>query len=118
MLLPGFLDDAECNELIDLAQPLLSESLPERTVRESTGGSSPDEPPADVVSEHVAETAFIPRGAERPDHSETLHNVMQRVHDLIGVPPDHGETVQVHRYGGVDGLRNIHAAADNTLLCA
>jgi hypothetical protein len=117
VLLPGFLDDAECDELMDLAQPLLRESSPERT-REGTSHSSSDDLSADMASEHVAATAFIPRGAERPDHSETLHNAMQRVHDLIGVPPDHGEPVQVHRYGGVDGLRNIHAAADNTLLYA
>ena len=112
VLLPGFLGDAECDELMDLARPLLrgSSEMPNR-------GSS-DDPSGDMPFEVVTETAWIPRGAERPDHSATLHNVMQRVHDLIGVPPDHGEPVQVHHYSGEDGLHNIHAAADNTLLCA
>lgn len=97
VLLPGFLDHEECDQLIDLAQPLLRESL----------SAAPDA--------FVAQTAPLGRGAERTDQSATLHDLMQRVHDLIGVPPDHGEPVQVHRYSGLDGSQNINAAAKNDL---
>ena len=119
VLLPGFLDDAECDELIDLAQPLLRESS---ETREQSRGRRNDDPSEvlDGVEARVriAETAVLSRGAERPDQSATLHNVMQRVHDLIGVPPDHGEPVHIHRYSGEDGLENVHAAASNSLPCA
>lgn len=103
VLLPGFLTDAECDELVDLAQPLLRPPPPPAPPPPSSedpdgvdgsgggggGGNGPNGLPGGG-GWRMAEAAWLPREAERPDHSATLHDLMQRVHDLIGVPPDHG----------------------------
>ena len=83
IVLGGFLTDAECTGLMDLARPRLARS---ETVENATGGS-------EVNEARTSDGMFFERG----EH-ELIRRVEQRIADLLRWPVDHGEGLQVLRY--------------------
>ena len=75
-------------ELIALARPLLT----------------PSEDISNVTGFRVSESTWIPREEER---KEPLRSLLLRMHNVLGLPPDHGEKLQVVRYGR-GGRYNLH----------
>ena len=84
VVLGGLLDPQECQALIEAARPRLSRSL---TVSVKTGG---EEENADRTSQGM----FFERG-----ESELIARIEARIAHLVGWPADHGEGLQILRYG-------------------
>jgi prolyl 4-hydroxylase len=80
----GLLTDAECEGLMDLARPRLARS---ETVDNATGGS-------EVNAARTSDGMFFERG----EH-DLIQRIEQRIADLLRWPLDHGEGLQVLRYG-------------------
>jgi prolyl 4-hydroxylase len=80
----GLLSDAECQGLMDLAAPRLLRS---ETVDRATGGS-------EVNAARTSEGMFFERG-EAP----LINTIERRIAELVRWPLDHGEGLQVLRYG-------------------
>ena len=80
----GLLSDAECDGMMALAAPRLMRS---ETVDNSTGGS-------EVNAARTSDGMFFERG-EAP----LIATIEQRIAELLRWPLDHGEGMQVLRYG-------------------
>ncbi len=79
----GFLDDAECQQLMALAAPGLARS---ETVDNSTGGS-------EVNAARTSDGMFFERG-----ENALVQAIEARIAALLNWPVDHGEGIQVLRY--------------------
>jgi prolyl 4-hydroxylase len=84
VLFGGLLADDECEALITLARPRLARS---ETVDTATGGS-------EVNSSRTSDGMFFERG-EAP----VIARIEQRIARLLEWPVDHGEGLQILRYG-------------------
>ena len=92
--LPGFVDNQTCDELIRLAEPLLKPSEVDNLGPTGFRTSS---------------SAFLTREAELNRRVSVL---IERVHNMMHVPPDHGEGMQVTRYRNGERYRFHHDAFD------
>ncbi|MEX8517140.1 MAG: 2OG-Fe(II) oxygenase [Leptothrix sp. (in: b-proteobacteria)] len=79
----GFMSDAECDELVALAQPRLARS---ETVDNSTGGS-------EVNEARTSQGMFFTRG-----EAGLLQRIEARIAALVNWPVENGEGVQVLHY--------------------
>jgi len=80
----GLLSDAECDSLIELARVRLQRS---ETVDNSTGGN-------EVNESRTSQGMFFERG-----ENEVAKRIEARIAELVNWPIDHGEGLQVLRYG-------------------
>jgi len=80
----GFLSDDECEGLVALSSPRLSRS---ETVDTATGGS-------EVNAARTSQGMFFERG-----ENEIVERVEARIGALLNWPVDHGEGLQILRYG-------------------
>lgn len=94
--LPGFLDPATCAELIRLATPLLQPS------------QTPQSQANNKTAHRTSMTAMLGRAEELAN--PLLRQLVERIHNLLHLPPDHGEGLQLSRYGAGDHYR-IHEDA-------
>ncbi len=81
-VLESVLDDTECDELIEQARPRLARS---RTVTDEGTHEISDVRTSNGMFFRVAETALITR-------------IEHRIADLLELPPDHGEGLQILHY--------------------
>lgn len=77
VLFGGFLDDSECDILIDLAKPRVTRSLTTTGLHES----------------RTSYGTFLGRG-----ETETVKIIEDRISKVINWPVDHGENIQILRY--------------------
>lgn len=82
-LFAGFLDDAECDALVELARPRLARS---RTVAERRGGS-------EVNAARTSDGMFFERG-----ETALIDRIERRIAALLCWPVQRGEGLQVLRY--------------------
>lgn len=80
----GLLTDAECTELVELSRPRLERS---KTVDNATGGD-------EVNASRTSDGMFFERG-EKP----LIARIEARIAALLCWPVDHGEGLQILRYG-------------------
>ncbi len=83
-VLGGLLSDVECTQLIAAARPRLKRSL---TVETQSGGE-------EVHADRTSSGMFFDRG-----ESELVRRIEARISRLLNWPVDHGEGLQVLRYG-------------------
>ena len=81
--LPAFLNASDCESVIALGEPLLERSS-------LFGASGPAE-------HRTSSTAWLSR--EQELSHPVLRNLVRRIHDVMRVPPDHGDALQLARYG-------------------
>ena len=84
VVLGGLLSDAECEALMAAARPRLARSL---TVATQTGGQ-------EVNDDRTSQGMFFARG-----EGELVARIEQRIARLLNWPVEHGEGLQVLRYG-------------------
>ena len=83
MVFGGLLTDAECDEMVALANPRLVRS---ETVDNATGGS-------EVNAARTSDGMFFERG-----ETVLIQRIEQRIADLVRWQVDHGEGLQILRY--------------------